>query len=124
VKIVTGVTISGDQTEDVQLSVASAVTGHVFGYGAAAAEGVTVSVSEASTGTYVGSATTDAAGAYEVPLAPGSYRFYLTGGTNASVVPSGGWSYQNLTVSVDGATTIDFSLPVVKLTGTVTDSNG
>ena len=85
-------------------------------------------VFDQASGTQAGQTWTDANGIYAVPLASGTYRISLIGGSswsgtqNAPQYFEGNSLVQNLVVSAN--TTQDFSLPFVTLSGKTSDING
>jgi len=119
-----GVSVTGDMTQDFVLSEAIVVSGHVRGYGAAGLAGVRVEARDNSTGTTVAGTTTDSEGKYELNLGLGTYYFYLYPYTQQPTgAPNGYWYTQLYNQTITASETLDFDLPVAKVQGTVTDSS-
>jgi hypothetical protein len=113
--------VSGDTTFDITLPAAVLISGVVRGYGGSPVQGAWVSVYN-SNGQFVASANTDASGSYVVSSTPGSVNLQFGGnyGPNAPQY----WNAYRSGVNASGATTVDLNLPVIRLDGTTTDSNG
>ena len=117
--------VAADTVHDFVLQPASAVTGTVRGYGGQPVANARVSFYTNSTGTFLGAASTDAAGHYSFN-ASGTVRVELMRdfvGTASPYVPVS-WNYSRYDIVISGAMTLDFDLPVVKVSGAATDSNG
>ena len=120
-----GVAVNGDMTRDFVLSQATLVSGHVRGYGAGGLLGVQVDARDNTTGTTIASGTTDAAGLYQLNLGAGTYYFVVSPSfPYPAGAPNQGWYKVAYNQVISGSTTLDFDLPVAKVQGAVTDSNG
>jgi HYR domain/Carboxypeptidase regulatory-like domain len=116
-------TLTGNTIHDIVLPSAVALTGTVRGFNGQPLARVQLRVTSTS-GSQLGSALTDSAGYYSVALSPGTVNLSFSSAFPASAnEPSQWYAYRNL-VTVSGPTTIDLNLPVVQLSGKVTDSNG
>ncbi|HKY36559.1 MAG TPA: fibronectin type III domain-containing protein [Polyangiaceae bacterium] len=112
-----------DARHDIVLIAAGgSLTGVVRGYGGVGVEGVAVQVLDASSFIAVAQTSTGAGGAYSVSIGAGSYVIRLHGSALSGAPRN--FNYYSGTKTVSGSTVLDFDLPVAKVQGTVTDSNG
>jgi len=119
--IQTGVAVGGDMNRDFVLP-DSGVSGQVRGYGGIGLAGVPIEVLDNS-GVTLMSTTTDSQGRYQLGLGSGTYRFHLWSPyPRPDGAPNDSW-YEEL-LNQTTASTLDFDLPVAKVQGVVTDSNG
>jgi hypothetical protein len=121
--IIENLGVAGDVVRDYQLSEATLVSGRVSGHGGVGVEGATVAAQDANTGVELASTVTGADGKYSLSLSDGTYRFYVRGGGLAGT-PNWYSYYYSANKAVSGSTIVDIDLPVAKVEGTVTDSNG
>jgi HYR domain len=120
--IQTGVAVGGDINRDFVLP-DSGVSGQVRGYGGIGLAGVSVDVEDDYSGAILLSTTTDSQGRYQLGLGTGTYRFDLSPPyPRPDGAPNYYW-YEELYHQTT-ASTLDFDLPVAKVQGVVTDSNG
>jgi carbonic anhydrase/acetyltransferase-like protein (isoleucine patch superfamily) len=118
-------TASADENQELTLGASTAtLSGHITGYGGAAAPEVEVVLYDPNTGFNMAEtrATTD--GDYQLSAPAGTYTAYIfpTRSEPAVLPPSFYWLEFN--VEVTGQTTRNFALPVVRIQGLSTDSVG
>jgi hypothetical protein len=120
-----GVPLSGDTTRNFTLPSTSPISGTVRGLNGTPLASVSVNAYTQQTGQFLASAQTDAAGRYSLAAA-GTVRMdfsqYNYSTTNTTAPQS--WQHYRYDVVVSGATTVDVDLPVVRVIGKVSDSNG
>ncbi|HVL69942.1 MAG TPA: carboxypeptidase regulatory-like domain-containing protein [Vicinamibacterales bacterium] len=117
-------TFTGDTIQDVVLPQPSAFTGTIRGHGGAPLAGLQVFV-YTSNWQVIAQTTTDANGSYNLPIADGTVIFYVQTPWPPAERPAPAYFYAyRYNVVINGATTLDLTLPVVEISGTVTDSNG
>jgi hypothetical protein len=119
-------TTSNQQVDVVLLSSApsSTISGTVLGLNGAPIPSANVSVTSQSTGQSLGNAVTDANGFYSLTVSGTVVRVNVSRSGPTPSAPSGSWNVQRSSVSLSPNTTCDFNLPVVTLSGTVTDNGG
>src|SRR5664279_3154588 len=120
----TTVAVAGATTRNIALQLMSGVSGVVTANGAAVPNATVAAYTAA--GAYVTGVVTSASGAYTLPLAPASYKLYITSAVTgyASQWYGGTSSATATTVAVAGATTRNIALhPAYVLSGVVT-ANG
>ena len=124
-----GVEATSDTVHDFVLPREIMLSGVVRGPDGTPVSNIIINLYDQSNGTQVGWQYTDAAGAYSIGLAGGTYSIYASGNTNDSnhlpnipTPTSFTVYYPNLVVTTP--TVQDIELPVVTLQGRVTDSDG
>jgi hypothetical protein len=130
VEATTNISMSGaDQTSDVILLAPAggggAVSGTVRGLNGNPLPNIWVYAYATQTGQYIASAQTDAAGHYSLTSTSTNIRVYMTnnGYSSSSYAPNY-WEIQRYNIAISSATTVDVSLPVALLSGTVKGKNG
>lgn len=121
---VSNLALTGDLTRDFTLGAAIQVGGIVRGIGGQPLGGVSVQASSPTTGLTLGTATTDGAGMYTVRAAPGQIDLQFNRSGAPSSIQPAFWSYRRRNIAASDGTTFDVDLPVIRLNGTVADSNG
>ncbi len=119
------ITISDDAVRDYVLSAPIGISGVVRGHAGVAVSGMRVYAYAGTSSTQMAYTDTDDDGGYAFNLGAGTYRFLVQPidyGTEGA--PSSYFYYYSPTTEVSAATELDLQLPVAKITGTVTDSNG
>jgi protocatechuate 3,4-dioxygenase beta subunit len=119
-----GIVLTGDLTRNIALAAPTFLTGTVRGYGGAPVANVGVTVYTPNWQQIVNT-TTDANGQYSVALGSGTVILQVQPGwpPSGTTTPTN-FSATRSNVSINGNTTFDINLPVVKVSGAVTDSNG
>lgn len=116
------VSLTADAERDLVLPDSVRIGGVVRGYGGMPVPNATVELRRASDNLALTSVSTNASGVYDVPSIAGNVRVRVFAGGRPNAPQSATWDRSSL--SVAGPTTLDVNLPVVRLTGRVTDSNG
>lgn len=119
------VTLTGDLVRDVTLPGPAFLSGTVRGHGGAPVPNLNITV-YTSSWLALASTTTDADGKYSVSLGSATVTLYLQTPwppTANGVAPNYYYGY-HYNVTSSGDTTYDITLPVAKISGLVTDSNG
>ena len=119
-----GVVLSGDTTHDLVLPSAVTLSGTVRGRNGQPLPNVSVSAYSSQTGQYLGSGQTDAAGHYSAAVSPGTVYISLNPGYPPSPNAPSYWGASKYNIAVAGPTTVDVEIPVLRVDGRVTDSNG
>ena len=120
--ISTSFTVSGDHTRNFQLAQASTISGTIRGYGGNPVPNANITIYNTSW-QWLASSSSDASGYYTVPVGSDPMIVYWSGSGTSNVAPDS-WSTYRYNVTVPSSITIDLDLPVAKIDGTTTDSNG
>ncbi|HJR58070.1 MAG TPA: carboxypeptidase regulatory-like domain-containing protein [Vicinamibacterales bacterium] len=115
-------TLMADTEHDLILPDAVRISGVVRGYGGMPVSFATVELRRASDALILTSGSTTASGTYDLPSIAGNVRVRVFPGGRPNAPQSATWD--RASVPVAGPTTFDVDLPVVRLAGRVTDSNG
>jgi hypothetical protein len=113
-------TVAGDTVQNFTFPSLSRISGIIRGRDNLVVPGVTVYISVNGT---VATALTDAAGHYEMDAEDGPAYLQLWGGGPANAAPSS-FYLERYDVAIRGATTVDLTLPVVRVSGVVTNRDG
>lgn len=119
-ELIQNLVVSGDTGYDIILLGQSSggLSGILRGYGGNALVAASVSVRDNASGAFIASQTTDAIGRYVFTLPNGTYRLDTTVYSNPNAPSSYSSCYQG-GITVSGATSYDFTLPVAQVSGTV-----
>jgi protocatechuate 3,4-dioxygenase beta subunit len=119
----TSFAVSGDTARDFVLSPAVMISGTVLGYGGNAVASANINV-YTSGFQLIGTAVTDSNGAYSVEAGSGTVHVRASRGFPASPHAPQNWTAWRQNLAISGAMAIDFTLPLARVEGMVTDSNG
>jgi hypothetical protein len=114
--------LTADTERDLVLPDATRLSGVVRGYGGLPVPSASVQLLRAADNLSLISGSTNASGLYDLPTIAGNVRVIVNASGRANAPPSATWDRASLPVA--GPTMLDVNLPVVRLTGRVTDSNG
>jgi hypothetical protein len=115
-------TLSGDTQRNLVLPEGVRLQGTLRGYAGLPVPSATIQLLRQSDGFGLNSVSTNSSGFYDMPAVEGNVRVFVSAGNRTNAPQGASWTALNVPVS--GLTTFDVNLPVVKLTGRVTDSNG
>jgi hypothetical protein len=125
IETIQNILVSGNRTYDVILLATGtgSIVGTVRGYGGNPVSNASIQI-YTTQWQWIASATTDSNGAYTVAASPGTVNVQAFGGWPASPHTPQDWSASRSGIAVSGATVVDFTLPVAKVTGQVTREDG
>jgi hypothetical protein len=117
--------LSGDLQRDFVLPsrITATLTGTIRGLGGQPLQNAAVRAYSATTGEYFGQVSTSADGSYSLLVTQGNVHLYMQG-YGDSVSAPGYWEWDRYNFPVPGDLEVDAELPVVRVSGEVTDSNG